>query len=113
MRDRIGNEIGLSKKQNGDKSIDNSLGLNFEFAENFINNKFDYIDANYFEKKLDLNDSQNSFLSKAISSDISYLWGPPGTGKTQTLTSLIETFCENNERTLICSNTNMAVDQVF
>jgi len=113
LRDRIGNEIGLSKKQNGEKSIDNSLGLNFKFAENFINNKFDYIDANYFEKKLDLNDSQNSFLSKAISSDISYLWGPPGTGKTQTLTSLIETFCENNERTLICSNTNMAVDQVF
>ena len=39
--------------------------------------------------------------------------GTPWTGKTQTLTSLIETFCENNERTLICSNTNMAVDQVF
>ena len=39
--------------------------------------------------------------------------GPPGTGKTKTLAFLINHLCNKGERTLICSNTNMAVDQVI
>ena len=39
--------------------------------------------------------------------------GSSGTGKTQTLTAVIKNLVDLGEKTLICSNTNMAVDQVF
>lgn len=59
----------------------------------------------------DLNDEQAQFLDTAIDHDISWLWGPPGTGKTQTLGLTTRNLYERGQRTLICSNTNQAVDE--
>jgi superfamily II DNA or RNA helicase len=44
---------------------------------------------------------------------VTYLWGPPGTGKTTTLSALIQELFARGKRVLICSNTNRAVDQVL
>ena len=117
LRDLIGAEIGLKKSTNNETNSFTSLGLNFEFAEKLINNQFTDLDEysnelNYENKDL-LNNSQINFLKNALVTDISYLWGPPGTGKTKTLAFLINHLCNKGERTLICSNTNMAVDQVI
>jgi ssDNA-binding Zn-finger/Zn-ribbon topoisomerase 1 len=44
---------------------------------------------------------------------ITYIWGPPGCGKTYTLAEVVRTAFEAGRRILICSNTNRAVDQVL
>ena len=116
LKDLIGAEIGLKKSSDNQKTTV-VIGLNFPFAENLINNDFKYFEENLekinYQDKEQLNNSQINFIENAIKTDISYLWGPPGTGKTKTLAFLINYFCFKNERTLICSNTNMAVDQVI
>lgn len=64
-------------------------------------------------KSRNLNSEQIEFIQVALSNDISWLWGPPGTGKTQALSALTELFYQEGRRVLICSNTNQAVDQVL
>jgi ssDNA-binding Zn-finger/Zn-ribbon topoisomerase 1/predicted nucleic acid-binding Zn-ribbon protein len=56
---------------------------------------------------------QAEAASKALSNEIFYLWGPPGTGKTFTLSSVSGLLFDAGKKTLICSNTNQAVDQVL
>jgi predicted nucleic acid-binding Zn-ribbon protein len=56
---------------------------------------------------------QAEAASKALSNEVFYLWGPPGTGKTFTLSRISDLLFAAGKRTLICSNTNQAVDQVL
>ncbi|QNI43121.1 AAA domain-containing protein [Synechococcus sp. A15-28] len=113
IRDLLARECGISRKGDKDKKS-TKKGLLLEFASNVLSNQYQLLDepikASHLEK---LNSSQASFIEKALSYNFSILWGPPGTGKTQTLTSVIKNLCDAGEKTLICSNTNMAVDQVF
>jgi DNA polymerase III delta prime subunit len=60
-----------------------------------------------------LNVQQRKAISLALSNEILYIWGPPGTGKTQTLSALCLTLFLGKKRILLCSNTNQAVDQVL
>ncbi len=60
-----------------------------------------------------LNSRQAAAVGMALSNDVAYLWGPPGTGKTASLTALLDVLFSANKRVLICSNTNQAVDQVL
>lgn len=57
--------------------------------------------------------NQKRFVEVALANEICWLWGPPGTGKTDTLSALIRLLYDRSERVLICSNTNQAVDQVL
>jgi hypothetical protein len=59
------------------------------------------------------NDRQRNFVGLALANEISWLWGPPGTGKTDTLSALVRILYEQGKRILICSNTNQAVDQLL
>ena len=113
LKEKIGTELGLTKGKPKEGSIDSSIGLNFELAEKLMSNSFESCIDSFRSNNKNLNESQNEFINKAFQHNISFLWGPPGTGKTQTLSALIEELCNRNERTLICSNTNMAVDQVI
>jgi hypothetical protein len=56
---------------------------------------------------------QHRLLQVAFSNDITWLWGPPGTGKTDCLSALVKLLYDAEERVLICSNTNQAVDQLL
>lgn len=49
----------------------------------------------------------------AIDKDISFIWGPPGTGKSFTLAALIKSFFLQNSSTLVCCISNVAVDQLL
>ena len=60
-----------------------------------------------------LNEVQGKAVQAALSLPISYIWGPPGTGKTQTLSAIIRALFAAEKRALVCSNTNQAVDQVL
>ncbi len=60
-----------------------------------------------------LNPDQRAAVEAVLGTSVSYIWGPPGTGKTQTLSAVVEALFNAEKRILICSNTNNAVDQLL
>lgn len=58
----------------------------------------------------DLNDEQRSAVSASLKFPLTYLWGPPGTGKTTTLARIVDAYYKLGLSVLIVSNTNVAVD---
>ena len=63
-----------------------------------------------YSQGLDL--SQLSVIQECLSRDISFVWGPPGTGKTYTLGRLIATAAITGKRVIATSIANVAVDQL-
>ena len=61
-------------------------------------------------KKHDLNTEQYESIQVSSENEVSFIWGPPGTGKTYTLARVIENFYLEDKKILLLSNTNMAVD---
>lgn len=57
-----------------------------------------------------LSDSQNQAVHTALSSPVSYIWGPPGTGKTWTLAHTVLALLRCNKKVLILAPTNNAID---
>ncbi len=60
-----------------------------------------------------LNGQQESAVRHALVNAVTYLWGPPGTGKTRTLSALLQSLFASGNRTVVSSNTNQAVDEVL
>jgi len=61
-----------------------------------------------------LNQKQVNIIEKANqSNDIFLIHGPPGTGKTTTLTHLIKSFYEEKKKVLITAPSNTAVDNIL
>lgn len=56
------------------------------------------------------NSHQLDAVTKVLSGPISYIWGPPGTGKTSTLGLVATTLLENSNTILILAHSNIAVD---
>lgn len=50
-------------------------------------------------------------LEQACGSSLTYVWGPPGTGKTFAIAHLVTALIESGERVLVTSHTHAAVDQ--
>ncbi|MFN2374150.1 MAG: DEAD/DEAH box helicase [Cyclonatronaceae bacterium] len=57
-----------------------------------------------------LNDRQAAAVNMAVSQPATFIWGPPGTGKTSTLGYIMASLLEHGQRVLFVSNTNRAVD---
>lgn len=67
-----------------------------------------YIDGILKEDK-----SQYEAFKAALDKDITFIWGPPGTGKSYTLASIIMAlYHQKSERTAVCCLSNVAVDQL-
>ena len=60
-----------------------------------------------------LNPSQRRAIQLCCSSNLTFIWGPPGTGKTMTLAHIVAELLARGSRILITSTTNTAVDQVL
>ncbi len=60
-----------------------------------------------------LNQYQREALNFVDRNNITYIWGPPGTGKTQTIASIIESLISNNLNALLLSHTNIATDEAL
>ena len=57
---------------------------------------------------------QKKAFDAALDKDLTFIWGPPGTGKSFTLASIIYALYELGEdRTAICCLSNVAVDQLL
>ena len=68
-----------------------------------------------FVTKENLNASQNAAVESALTSPLTCLWGPPGTGKTETIVTMIEALREAfpDKRMLVTAPTHNAVDNVL
>lgn len=69
-------------------------------------------------EKFGLNDSQLNAVADCVSlmdsnsSSIKLLWGPPGTGKTKTISSILWAMLIKGRRTVACAPTNTAVLEI-
>lgn len=57
-----------------------------------------------------LNDGQRRAVRLALTPGLTWLWGPPGTGKTTTLAVLVAKLYEQGKRVLLTAPTNAALD---
>lgn len=58
-------------------------------------------------------DSTRMALRQAFGSELTYLWGPPGTGKTFSIAALVAAFTFIGETVLVTSHTHSAVEQAL
>lgn len=56
------------------------------------------------------NSAQFKSIEKALHHPVTFVWGPPGTGKTSTLGFIIANYLLHGKKVLFASNTNRAVD---
>jgi superfamily I DNA and/or RNA helicase len=56
------------------------------------------------------NPAQRDAIQKSLANRVTFLWGPPGTGKTATLGFIIANMLHQGKKVLFASNTNRAVD---
>ncbi|HUC11696.1 MAG TPA: AAA domain-containing protein [Stellaceae bacterium] len=100
-----------------DKIRSGEAKLNLTLADDVLDNREAQVASravrNSPKSDPQLNAQQKEFVEHAIINAVTYLWGPPGTGKTRTLSTLNELLFDAQKRIFICSNTNQAVDQVL
>lgn len=60
-----------------------------------------------------LNCEQEIAVRKSLSQEVTFVWGPPGTGKTKTLTLILGLLVSAGKRVLLSANTNAAVDEIL
>src|SRR5262249_16094547 len=60
-----------------------------------------------------LNPSQRAAVQLCSDSELAFIWGPPGTGKTAPLAHVIEELLAQDKRILVPSTRNGAIDQIL
>jgi len=94
----------LEKLPNLQEYIKSNIELNQEIVLKEILN----LDQTFLNKK------QIDIIQKAfLSNDIFLIHGPPGTGKTTTLSYLIKSFFEHGKKILVTAPSNTAVDNIL
>jgi len=94
---------------------ENASDFNLKTAEQVIgerpcNTSAGKVDERVFLGDDPLNEEQKCGVIKALGSDVTYIWGPPGTGKTTVLARIVEGYYYAGLSVLLVSNTNIAVD---
>ncbi len=57
-----------------------------------------------------LNDGQQDAVRRCLSHDVSFVWGPPGTGKSTTVAHIVQQLVLSGQRVLVTAHSNAAVD---
>lgn len=60
-----------------------------------------------------LKSGQSTALNMAISQPITFIWGPPGTGKTEVLAKIVLSHISKEHRVLMLSHSNISVDEAI
>jgi hypothetical protein len=100
--------------------LEDNLGsqLRFENSNKLFQYQKSKIDDGIFQPTYSINGFEpNSSQKKAIESSVndfvSIIWGPPGTGKTETIAKAIESHLNLDRKVLLLSHANNAVDQAL
>lgn len=59
------------------------------------------------------NQEQMAAIKNVFSEEITFIWGPPGTGKTKTLGIILNELLKQEKSVLLVSHTNVAVDEIL
>ena len=88
----------------------------YKFLNNTTANLKDIVHSqypSYLDDMLSKDISQYDAFRASLSNDITFVWGPPGTGKSYTLAAIIMAlYSFSEERTAVCCLSNVAVDQL-
>jgi len=70
------------------------------------------VDSSYLLplREMGLNPSQEQALRTSLGSEITFIWGPPGTGKSETIGNIVESFLSYGYSVLLIAHTNKATD---
>ncbi|HXE91899.1 MAG TPA: AAA domain-containing protein [Terriglobales bacterium] len=97
---------------NGERALDSKLALRlFGFASATVG--LENGELNLPISDCQLNDEQRDAIRRVFGSDVHFIWGPPGTGKTQMIGFLIAALVRQNLRVLVASHTNVATDHAI
>lgn len=97
---------------NGQRTLDSKLAFRlFGFASATTALHSGDLDLPASDRQL--NDDQQDAIRRVLGSDVHFIWGPPGTGKTQTIGFLIAALVRRNLRVLVASHTNVATDHAI
>ncbi len=66
-----------------------------------------------YDPNEELNSAQKSAVESAVGRNLTFIWGPPGTGKTRVIGKIINELYKRNRTVLLVSHTNTAVDQAI
>ncbi len=118
VSDATMNTIALMKllKEISERKIDSKLPL-----YKLLNSKTKQLSSvvhgaypAYIDDYLSGDESQYKAFKAALDKDITFIWGPPGTGKSYTLAAIIMALYHmKGERTAVCCLSNVAVDQLL
>lgn len=96
----------------GQRSLDTRLGQRL-FGLTVASPRSEVGNLNLPPSPCVLNEEQLAAIRSACGSDVHFVWGPPGTGKTQTIGFLIAALLRRNLRVLVASHTNVATDHAI
>ncbi|KAH0463295.1 hypothetical protein IEQ34_007877 [Dendrobium chrysotoxum] len=123
---RIWKSLDLELAEKRNMCIINKL-LSYDSSVKSVSSPSSCLSENFLDAcvsdnldKFDLNDSQKSVVQDCLSmrksnhtdDPIKLIWGPPGTGKTKTTSTLLLALLQSGCRTLTCAPTNTAVVEV-
>ncbi len=84
-----------------------------EISPNKIITSIQHAHKNPLPELPELSRGQEKAIQQSLSSPITIIWGPPGTGKTYTLANIALKNFNQGKRVLIVSQSNMAVDSAI
>ncbi|MEG6617621.1 AAA domain-containing protein [Peptococcaceae bacterium 1198_IL3148] len=69
--------------------------------------------SQYLRVPQNLNVEQEEAFNRAVASEVLFIWGPPGTGKSKTLSAVVDTLYRRGKKILLVSHTHAAVDSLL
>lgn len=107
LKERI-NDIGSKKLPfNTDIAM-----KTFGFQDGIIGEDYNFL-TSFNELNLPISEEQKDALAQSLGSEITFIWGPPGTGKTTTLSYLAHELLSRDKSILVVSHTNVAIDNAL
>ena len=109
----IARTIALQRERDAfEQMIENNAGAELLSGQKTLT--FDSPVAERLNTSIELNRYQRRATVNALRADDAYcIHGPPGTGKTRTLTAIIEATVKNGGRVLVCTHSNQAIDNLI